>query len=566
MSQSASPNTMPRRHDMDALRAFAMLLGIALHASLSFGGFPWIVQDSHTAPLFGLMVMAIHGFRMQLFMLVSGYFTMMMWRKRGLKSLLKQRFQRVFVPCMLGLVTVIPAMELASLWAMNTGSKQAAAEDAGPPQTLRDAIRQKDMASLKRLIGEGADLNQPDAQFKIPPLGWAALFGEVDAARILIEKGADLDGKTGDGHRAVHQATFFGHSGVLRLLIEKGADLSARSDQGESALDSLDTNMQATGFIARMLGVPMKDEEELLAGREECVQLLKKHGLNAAENTGSTTIGSLGRVRQAYADFISSDRFQSGFTRHGQPLHLVLTPVFHHLWFLWFLCWLVGLFSLGVICFGRESQWSFPKSKFKSANRYYWLVGLTMLPQLLMGGITPNFGPDTSTGILPQPHLMAYYGLFFGVGALYFDCEEDDLLLGKRWRRTIPVSLFIFLPLGLVTMTQPVAGGLVQAVYSWAMVFAMMGLFQEKMQVERRTVRYLSDSAYWLYLAHMPLVIVLQGWVKNWDIISGLKFVFVCLVATLLLLISYEYLVRYSWVGWLLNGRKLQKRRQGDVE
>ena len=33
-----------RRHDLDALRAFAMLLGIALHAAPSFMDFPWVVQ------------------------------------------------------------------------------------------------------------------------------------------------------------------------------------------------------------------------------------------------------------------------------------------------------------------------------------------------------------------------------------------------------------------------------------------------------------------------------------------------------------------------------------------
>ena len=35
------------------------------------------------------------------------------------------------------------------------------------------------------------------------------------------------------------------------------------------------------------------------------------------------------------------------------------------------------------------------------------MVPLTLLPQLLMGTMSPrmHFGPDTSIGILPQPHL-----------------------------------------------------------------------------------------------------------------------------------------------------------------
>ena len=37
------PDEEPRRHELDALRAFAMLLGVALHALLTF--FPWALPS-----------------------------------------------------------------------------------------------------------------------------------------------------------------------------------------------------------------------------------------------------------------------------------------------------------------------------------------------------------------------------------------------------------------------------------------------------------------------------------------------------------------------------------------
>jgi peptidoglycan/LPS O-acetylase OafA/YrhL len=46
---SITTNTItksPRRHDLDALRAVAMLLGIVLHAALAFAPLEWIVKDS----------------------------------------------------------------------------------------------------------------------------------------------------------------------------------------------------------------------------------------------------------------------------------------------------------------------------------------------------------------------------------------------------------------------------------------------------------------------------------------------------------------------------------------
>ena len=109
-----------RRHDLDALRAFAMLLGISLHASLSFFPAPWPVQDSRQSSGFAIFMDAIHGFRMPLFFLLSGYFTMMMYRSRGLSSLLRQRALRILFPCLVGVFTVVPLMSVVSVWAMSS--------------------------------------------------------------------------------------------------------------------------------------------------------------------------------------------------------------------------------------------------------------------------------------------------------------------------------------------------------------------------------------------------------------------------------------------------------------
>lgn len=44
-----------RRHDLDALRSFAMLLGLGLHASFSFFSAPWPVHDSRQNISIGLV-------------------------------------------------------------------------------------------------------------------------------------------------------------------------------------------------------------------------------------------------------------------------------------------------------------------------------------------------------------------------------------------------------------------------------------------------------------------------------------------------------------------------------
>ncbi len=85
-----------RRHDLDALRAFAMFLGISLHASLSLFTVPsssssnmdivWPVRDISQNQIFLIFMVFIHSFRMPMFFILSGFFTMMLYRKRGIKA------------------------------------------------------------------------------------------------------------------------------------------------------------------------------------------------------------------------------------------------------------------------------------------------------------------------------------------------------------------------------------------------------------------------------------------------------------------------------------------------
>ncbi len=117
-----------RRHDLDALRAAAMLLGIAYHCALSFCLGPgWAVHDEKQSTLLYVFQAFVHGFRMPLFMLLSGFFTALFWRRHGLKSLLANRLRRVVLPFLLSVVTVLPAIHMAEKFALRI---QPVADDA----------------------------------------------------------------------------------------------------------------------------------------------------------------------------------------------------------------------------------------------------------------------------------------------------------------------------------------------------------------------------------------------------------------------------------------------------
>lgn len=105
-----------RFHDLDALRAFAMLLGIALHACLFLmPGDDWPIQDRWADSLdlednpYALLFGVIHGFRMPVFYMISGFFTAMLWQSRGLGGLARHRLHRIGLPLLAGTLTIIPA-------------------------------------------------------------------------------------------------------------------------------------------------------------------------------------------------------------------------------------------------------------------------------------------------------------------------------------------------------------------------------------------------------------------------------------------------------------------------
>ena len=67
-------------------------------------------------------------------------------------------------------------------------------------------------------------------------------------------------------------------------------------------------------------------------------------------------------------------------------------------------------------------------------------------------------------------------------------------------------------------------------------------------------VSWLADASYWIYLAHVPLVIGLQMAVRDWPLPASAKFVLVLGATAVILLASYRWCIRPTVIGRMLNG------------
>jgi glucans biosynthesis protein C len=121
-----------RFHSLDALRASALLLGIALHATMSFlPGFReigWPISDLQTSTSLGVFFYVVHIFRMATFFLVAGFFARLLFQRVGASGFIKNRLRRIALPLAAFFPLVMPLCILPIIWA----AKQSGMTGPGP--------------------------------------------------------------------------------------------------------------------------------------------------------------------------------------------------------------------------------------------------------------------------------------------------------------------------------------------------------------------------------------------------------------------------------------------------
>ncbi|MGC8342309.1 glucans biosynthesis protein MdoC [Pantoea ananatis] len=118
-----------REYFLDSIRACLMLLGVPFHVSLIYSSQKWAVNSSDASLWLTTLNDFIHAFRMQVFFVISGYFSYMLYLRYQPRRFLKVRLERVGIP----MLTAVPLITLPQFFMLKAWTSKYADWSALPP-------------------------------------------------------------------------------------------------------------------------------------------------------------------------------------------------------------------------------------------------------------------------------------------------------------------------------------------------------------------------------------------------------------------------------------------------
>jgi len=255
-------------------------------------------------------------------------------------------------------------------------------------------------------------------------------------------------------------------------------------------------------------------------------------------------------------------RFDVEMRARGAPTGL---PVMH----LWFLLYLMYFYLLIPFC-RMLVRWSLPVEarlmRFLgspvSLPVFALYTAITLWPfpggQVFGKFITITFDPPAAL----------YYGSFFVIGYFFhhYRAATARLVQHLRWLTAFAVVLF---PLSIyashLEYTHPSAElGLhilaitLHALCTWTLIWLFIGIALRFFDRPTPWALYASQSAYWVYLLHLPIICIVGWLLVHLDVSALVKFTLVATVTTVTCFVTYHYWVQDTWLGAFLNGKRFK--------
>lgn len=233
----------------------------------------------------------------------------------------------------------------------------------------------------------------------------------------------------------------------------------------------------------------------------------------------------------------------------GQDLGLIVKSIFTwkgvvHLWFLYYL---ILFYMIGMVML------KFKLPKIPAAIVPPLLLVASFASLLLFDTYYIRYIP----GLIPKPDFILYYGIFIYAGWHLHAHKEKYFNLLKRYGPAFAVIGFIATLLVYYNNTYPVIilkSGMTIA--TAALVIGCLGVFLRWVNAGSHTMRYLSDASYWVFLVHFGLVYLMHVLLGFTTIPGPLKPVLSFTVPVVVSLVTYQWFVRYTIIGYYLHGKR----------
>lgn len=255
-----------------------------------------------------------------------------------------------------------------------------------------------------------------------------------------------------------------------------------------------------------------------------------------------------------------------------------------HLWFLYYLLILYAIVltaRAGIVRLDRNGSIRRAVDSFVAAIIRMGTAPLVLaLPVAaalyLRSGWVAWFGiPTPDHSVIPEVASLVAYGVALTFGWLVHRQVELLQAWGRQWALNLAGALtatIVCLSLAGATPTlTPAAPGPKTLIYAlsygvgiWCWSFAVIGLATRFMSQANHRVRYVADASYWIYIAHLPIVALFQVLMGHLPWHWSIKFPLILAASLSILLVSYRYLVRPTFIGQALNGRSYPRSRAGD--
>lgn len=240
----------------------------------------------------------------------------------------------------------------------------------------------------------------------------------------------------------------------------------------------------------------------------------------------------------------------------------------HNLWFLYYLAMFIGVSAMIAPWLAKIS------SRLKRGTMSsLWTVSLFALVLGLLGSTSDSGRIGADTSFIPDPGTFSYFFVCYLFGwLLYSDRSSIDYMSARTWRwLLVAVVAFIASLAGFalrgdagsdlwVPMHMLLSIG--TGVSTFAFICFFTGLFERYFAGHSELRRYFSDSAYWVFLSHSAFLVAFAIPMAHLPWPAEVKFLIVSVATAICCWLTYDWWVRPTWVGKMLNGKRHERMFQ----